>query len=161
MSDAPPKRPRGLTPKQEAFALAYLETSNATEAYRRAYEVKSMSENALNVEAHRVLNNPKVALRLQVLQSRVASKAVLSRSWIIEQLMDNAAKAKAASDFTASNKAIELLGKTDEAGGMWIERTNATNTTTVKAESVPALAAFVAALVGDGKEEPASGTVPN
>ena len=26
-----------LTPKQEAFILAYLETGNASEAYRRAY----------------------------------------------------------------------------------------------------------------------------
>jgi len=26
-----------LTPKQEAFALAYVETGNASEAYHRAY----------------------------------------------------------------------------------------------------------------------------
>ncbi len=30
-------KPHGLTPKQEAFAAAYVETGNASEAYRRAY----------------------------------------------------------------------------------------------------------------------------
>ncbi|SQE31532.1 Terminase small subunit [Mannheimia haemolytica] len=29
-----------LTPKQEAFCLAYIETGNASEAYRQAYEPK-------------------------------------------------------------------------------------------------------------------------
>ena len=28
-----------LTPKQDAFACAYVETGNASEAYRRAYDV--------------------------------------------------------------------------------------------------------------------------
>ena len=111
-----------LTPKQEAFVGAYIETGNATEAYRRSYSAANMTENALNVEAHRVLNNPKVALRLQVLQERAAAKVVLSRSWVLEQLMDNATKAKGANDFNASNKALELLGKTDEIGGMFTDR---------------------------------------
>ena len=30
---------KDLTPKQEAFACAYVETGNASEAYRRAYDV--------------------------------------------------------------------------------------------------------------------------
>lgn len=33
-----------LTPKQEAFALAYVETGNAAEAYRRAYDVKAATQ---------------------------------------------------------------------------------------------------------------------
>ena len=28
-----------LTPKQESFCLAYIETGNASEAYRQAYDV--------------------------------------------------------------------------------------------------------------------------
>ena len=32
-----------LTPKQEAFALAYVETGNAAEAYRRAYDVRAQT----------------------------------------------------------------------------------------------------------------------
>ena len=31
-----------LTPKQEAFCLAYMETGNASEAYRRAYDADNM-----------------------------------------------------------------------------------------------------------------------
>jgi len=59
-----------LTPKQEAFARAYVETSNASEAYRRCYAVKTMSANAIGVEAHRVLTSPKVALKIRELQER-------------------------------------------------------------------------------------------
>ena len=33
-----------LTQKQEAFALAYVETGNAAEAYRRAYDVKAATQ---------------------------------------------------------------------------------------------------------------------
>ncbi len=36
-----------LTPKQDAFCLAYLETSNASEAYRRAYDAKCMKDETI------------------------------------------------------------------------------------------------------------------
>ncbi|MGU9998175.1 terminase small subunit, partial [Bordetella avium] len=37
-----------LTPKQEAFALAYVETGNASEAYRRAYSAERMKPETVN-----------------------------------------------------------------------------------------------------------------
>ena len=40
-----------LTPKQENFCLAYLETSNASEAYRRAYDSENMKPESINVNA--------------------------------------------------------------------------------------------------------------
>jgi len=43
----------GLTPKQEAFACAYVETGNASEAYRRVYQPKKMGQKAITVEAIR------------------------------------------------------------------------------------------------------------
>jgi phage terminase small subunit len=59
-----------LTPKQEAFALAYVETGNAAEAYRRAYDVEptKQSNSWVYVEASQLLDNPKVALRVEALQ---------------------------------------------------------------------------------------------
>ena len=124
----------GLTVKQSAFIAAYLETSNASEAYRRSYDCQGSSEAAINVNACKLLKNAKVALRLHVLQERASAKVVLSRSWVLEQLMDNVSMAKQSEDFAASNKALELLGKTDELSGMFTEKSSVTqvNTTTVR-----------------------------
>lgn len=62
-----------LTPKQEAFALAYMETGNATEAYRRAYDVaKDARDSWIHVEACQLLDNPKVARRVAELQDQAA-----------------------------------------------------------------------------------------
>jgi phage terminase small subunit len=68
-----------LTPKQEAFALAYLETGNAAEAYRRAYDVSEDARDSwIYVEAWQVLNNPKVALRLKTLQDQAARLSIFN-----------------------------------------------------------------------------------
>lgn len=111
-----------LTPKQEAFVHAYLETSNATEAYRRAYDAENMAEATINVKASELLKNGKVSVRLHELQERASAKVVLSRAWVLERLMRNADAAVGKEDFQASNKALELLGKTDELG-MFTEKT--------------------------------------
>lgn len=57
-----------LTPKQEAFCLRYIETGNASEAYRCAYDAGSMSAEAIRVEACRLLQNPNVSLMVAGLQ---------------------------------------------------------------------------------------------
>jgi phage terminase small subunit len=41
-----------LTVKQENFCLAYMETGNASEAYRRAYNAGKMKPAVINVKAH-------------------------------------------------------------------------------------------------------------
>lgn len=58
-----------LTPKQEAFAKAYIETGNASEAYRRSYNASRMKDQAVHVNASKLLANAKVALRVQALQT--------------------------------------------------------------------------------------------
>lgn len=151
-----------LTPKQEAFVAAYLETGNATEAYRRSYDCSGMKDPTINRAAKELLDNPKIATRLGVLQERAAAKVVLSRAWVLEQLMDNVGKAKTAADFTASNKALELLGKTDELQ-MFVERQNVTsdNRHHHSAEPLSPLAEHLVELLGKREEGPAEGTVPN
>lgn len=64
MSDKPV-----LTPKQEAFALAYIELGNASEAYRKAYNAKSMKAETVNRTAKEMLDNPKIATRLDELRA--------------------------------------------------------------------------------------------
>lgn len=63
-----------LTEKQEAFTLVYFETGNAAEAYRQAYDVsENAKDNWIYVEASQLLDNPKVSLRLKVLQEQAAA----------------------------------------------------------------------------------------
>ena len=50
----------GLTIKQNTFAMAYIETGNASEAYRRSYDAGDMSPHSIEVEASRLLQNPEV-----------------------------------------------------------------------------------------------------
>jgi phage terminase small subunit len=63
-----------LTPKQEAFCLAYQETGVAATAYRKAYASASMSPASIHREAHELLKNPKITARLQELQARQLQK---------------------------------------------------------------------------------------
>jgi phage terminase small subunit len=58
-----------LTPKQELFAQKYVELSVASDAYRLAYNAQDMSPEAIHVEASRLLQNPKVAPRVEELES--------------------------------------------------------------------------------------------
>lgn len=49
-----------LTPKMKKFADTYIETGNATEAYKSAYATKRMSNETVNTEAKRTLRKPPV-----------------------------------------------------------------------------------------------------
>lgn len=55
-SKAKPK----LTPKQKKFANEYIKTGNATDAYKKAYSTKRMSDDAIRVEGNRTLTKPYV-----------------------------------------------------------------------------------------------------
>jgi len=57
-----------LTPKQEGFCLSYVETGNASEAYRVNYNAEKMGEPSLNVAAHELLNNGNITVTLEQLQ---------------------------------------------------------------------------------------------
>ncbi len=61
---------RNLTPKQEAFAQLYIETGNASEAYRCAYTVRETTKAASVWEsASKLLAHPKVSSRVAELQA--------------------------------------------------------------------------------------------
>jgi phage terminase small subunit len=117
-----------LTPKQEEFVRAYVETSCASTAYRRAYNAENMKDNSIHVSACNVLKNPKVALRVEELQERATKVAALDRAWVLKHLMANVEQGQKIEDLTASNKALELLGKTEELQ-MFIEKSKSDITT--------------------------------
>ena len=77
-----------LTPKQAAFASAYLETGSATEAYRRAYDTSRTTSGAIEVEGKRLLKHPLITLRLRAAQERVAAKAEVTAAKILDELRE-------------------------------------------------------------------------
>lgn len=75
-----------LTPKQENFCLAYLETGNASEAYRRAYNAQNMKPESINVNASKLLSGAKIAQRLDELRAPAIAKAQLTVEDLLREL---------------------------------------------------------------------------
>lgn len=104
----------GLTPKQEAFCLAYIETGNASEAYRRAYDADGMKPGSINVNASKLLTNAKVALRVAELQSAHAERHKFTVDDMVRQLDEDRKFARElatpAAAISASMGKAKLLG---------------------------------------------------
>lgn len=77
-----------LSIKQENFCNYYLESGNASDAYRRAYSCKGKSDNAIWVEASRLANNPKVALRISELSSEMRRRSDITKDEAVGILAD-------------------------------------------------------------------------
>lgn len=60
----------GLTDKQEAFAVKFVECNDASEAYRFAYDAENMAPPSVHVNASKLLKHAKVALRVSELKSK-------------------------------------------------------------------------------------------
>ena len=76
----------GLTPKQEAFALAYVETGNASEAYRRSYNAEKMKPETVNRNAKALMDNNKVATRVQELRAAHVERHEITVDDLIREL---------------------------------------------------------------------------
>ena len=61
---------RTLTVKQKVFGLAFLETGNASEAYRRAYDTQNMKPESIRVNACKLKKHANIVLMLEQLQVR-------------------------------------------------------------------------------------------
>jgi len=152
-----------LTPKQAKFAALYVELGVAAEAYRRVYDVSPDSKpETVHENACRLLASSKVAARVDELHEEAMEVAKLNRAWVLKRLMRNVDKALDLEDVTASNKALELLGKTDEMA-MFVERSNVTsdNRHHHSAEPLSAFAEHLAQVLGTGAEGEAQEPVPN
>jgi len=73
-----------LTPKQEKFAQLYVELGNASEAYRRSYNVKETTKDTtINVKASELLSNGNVSVRVKELQENLKQKNQITKQDII------------------------------------------------------------------------------
>ena len=98
-----------LTEKQEKFVRSLVEGMTQADAYRSAYNTKNMSDNAVYVEASKLLDNPKVALRLQELRSNLENKSIMTAierlEWLTRLIKDEE------TDVHAKLKASDQMNK--------------------------------------------------
>jgi hypothetical protein len=119
-----------LTPKQRKFAEEYVNTGNASEAYRRAYDVsKTTSNDVIAVKASELLKNGNISVRVKELQKKEAESFQITRkevaegyfkmikSW--EYLMDLAAKENLTKDQKAKFYLLKEMVKGSDYRGAY------------------------------------------
>ncbi len=105
-----------LTPKQEAFALAYVETGNASEAYRRAYNAGNMKPETVNRRAKEAMKHGPITARIKELKAATVERHVLTVDDILSELEEARAlaaggeKPQPAAMVAASMGKAKLLG---------------------------------------------------
>lgn len=100
-----------LTPKQENFCLAYLETGNASEAYRRSYDIGDMKPESVNRKAKELMDNVKITARLEELRAPIIKKAQLTVEDLLAEL-EEARKLALSAETPQSSAAVgATMGK--------------------------------------------------
>lgn len=117
------KKDTALTPKQEKFCLVYLETGNASEAYRQVYDASRMKPETVNRNAKHLLDNNKIVTRLEELKKPVREAAQITLQSHLEDLLKLRNEAVKANQFSAAISAEQLRGK---AAGLYIEKKDVT-----------------------------------
>lgn len=150
-----------LTNKMEAFAQAYIELGNASEAYRRCYDVSpTTADNVIWVKASELLKNGKVAVRVLQLREENAKRHAITIDSLTEMLKDDRKLARDEKEASAAVAAVMAIAKLH---GLVVEKKNVTsdNRHSLSAEAVPPLVEFARGLVTKHDQDAAQGTVPN
>lgn len=67
-----------LTDKQEKFCLNIVNGMTQADAYRDAYDAENMADDTIYAEASKLMDNHKVATRVQELRDKAASSKIMS-----------------------------------------------------------------------------------
>ena len=104
-----------LTPKQEAFAQAYVETGNASEAYRKAYpRAKNWKPESVHRKAHELLSNVKIVSRVDELKAEHRKRHEITVDDLVEDLRRIRESAEADGQLAVARQSVmdtaKLLG---------------------------------------------------
>lgn len=75
-----------LTVKQENFCNYYIETGNASEAYRMAYSCENMKDETVNERSCRLLKEYKISTRVRQLQEKLQEKSDITKEEVLKEL---------------------------------------------------------------------------
>lgn len=101
----------GVTAQEEKFSHAFVETGNASEAYRQSYKSDKMSANAIGVDASRLLDRPRVALRIKQLREKHSVRHNVTVDSLIAELEEARQAALNAETVQASAATGATMGK--------------------------------------------------
>lgn len=108
------KAKRRFTEKMELFCLAYIETGNASEAYRRSYNTANMADKTARREGYNLLQNPLVEARIEELRTKVMERHEITVDTLLAELEEarllGKETGKASAMVTASMGKAKLLG---------------------------------------------------
>ena len=75
-----------LTQKQSNFCDLYLETGNASEAYRWSYSCDNSKDSTITRQACELLKNPNITARLKELQDDLRTHSDIKKNEVLEAL---------------------------------------------------------------------------
>lgn len=83
---ARPLNEHGVTEQQEKFCRVFVETGNASESYRQAYNAKNMGANTIAARASEMLNKSNITVRLQQLRETHQKRHAITVDTLLEKL---------------------------------------------------------------------------
>lgn len=101
----------GVTEQQEKFAQAFVETGNASEAYRRSYNTSRMAVNTIAKRASEMLDNGAVAGRIASLRQVHTKRHNVTVDSLIAELEEARIAALTAETVQASAATGATMGK--------------------------------------------------
>jgi phage terminase small subunit len=101
-----------LTEKQDKFCLNIVAGMSQTDAYKNSHNAENMSIEAIYVEASRLMDNPKIALRIEELRKEARKEVIMNtiqrKEWLTNLIMQDEKASK-----TDKLKALDILNKMD------------------------------------------------
>ena len=110
-----------LTEKQERFCIAYIETGNASEAYRRAFSCERSKPETVNRTAKELIDRPKIAARI----AEVRAPAVKSAQVTLEQHLNDLKRLRDLAETSEKyGPAIAAEIARGKASGLYVDNVN-------------------------------------
>jgi len=100
-----------LTPKQEGFCRSYIETGNASEAYRLNYDAEKMKPNTVNNKAKLLLKQGPIRDRLTELQQHHQDRHDITVDSITAMYIADREAAREANQYASAITAVTGLAK--------------------------------------------------
>ena len=98
-----------LTAKQEKFVQNIIKGMTQADAYRDAYDTKRMTDKSIHEAASKLVNNTKVATRLEELRSTLANENIMTAKqrleWLTSIVRDDA------TNIDARLRAADIMNK--------------------------------------------------
>ncbi len=128
---------RRLTPKQERFCLAYVETGNASEAYRQAYpKAVNWKPETVHKRASELLSNRVVVGRAEQLQEAARKRHAVTVDSLTEDARQAIALAMRTEQPSAIVSALQLIAKLH---GLGVEKREVLNRLELSEDTAGAL----------------------